>query len=56
MAYTWLKIALDDEASDSLTGKAADRMLQERMTDEQVAVAKKLAAGLSERIESSQSQ
>ena len=56
MAYTWLKIALDDGASDSTMGQAADRALQERMTAEQVAVAKKLAAGLSERIESSKTQ
>ena len=56
MAYTWLKIALDNEASDSPTGQAADRALQEKMTPEQVAVARKLAAGLSHRIESSQSR
>jgi len=56
MAYTWLKIASDNEASDSPTGQAADRALQEKMTTEQVAVAQKLAAGLSQRIESSRSQ
>ena len=56
MAYTWLKIAFDHEASDSPTAQAADRALQEKMTAEQVAVAQKLAAGLSQRIESSQSQ
>ena len=51
MAYTWFKIAFDNEASDSPTGQAADRALQERMTAEQVAVAQKLAAELQERIE-----
>ena len=56
MAYTWLKIAMDDEAIDSPTGRAADRVLQGKMTNEQVAVARKLAAGLSQRIESSQSR
>ena len=56
MAYTWLKIAFDDEASDSPTGQAAERALQEKMTAEQVAVAQKLSVGLSQRIESSQSQ
>ena len=54
MAYTWLKIAFDDEASDATLGQAADRALQEKMTAEQVAVAQKLAAGLSQRIDSSQ--
>ena len=48
MAYTWLKIAFDNEASDSQTGQVADKALQEKMTTEQVAVAQKLAAGLSQ--------
>lgn len=56
MAYTWLKIAFDDEASDSPTRQAAERTLQEKMTAEQVAVAQKLSVGLSQRIESSQSR